>query len=185
MPVNSDKAVNYGLEVDVVKYYRQFGIKGNYTYTHSSITSQKLSRVKDENNNDSTAYVSQTRPLFGQSANVGNISLLYKGSSNGISAQLAFSYTGDRIYTVSRYIDNDQWQKAFWQMDASAEKRFENGISIYFKAQNLLNTHVKVYIKKTNPINSDVPFHSEGDENTLIRDEYSSQSYLIGIRYKL
>jgi TonB-dependent receptor len=185
MPVNSDKAVNYGLEIDVVKYYRQFGIKGNYTYTHSGITSQKLSRVKDENNNDSTAYVSQTRPLFGQSANVGNISLLYKGTSNGISTQIAFSYTGDRIYTVSRYIDNDQWQKAFWQMDASAEKRFENGISVYFKAQNLLNSHVKVYIKKTNPINSDVPYHADGDENTLVRDEYSAQSFLIGIRYKL
>lgn len=184
-PVNSDKAINYGFEIDVVKFYRQFGIKGNYTYTHSSITSQKLARVKDDNGNDSTAYVSQTRPLFGQSANVGNISLLYKGTANGVSAQLAFSYTGDRIYTVSRYVDNDQWQKAFWQMDASAEKRFKNGVSIYVKAQNLLNSHVKVYIKKTNPINSDVPYHGDSDENTLVRDEYTSQSYLIGIRYKL
>lgn len=184
-PVNSDKAINYGFEVDVIKFYRQWGIKGNYTFTHSSISSLKLSRVKDENNNDSTAYVSQTRPLFGQSAHVGNISLLYKGLKNGLSGQLAFSYTGDRIYTVSRYIDNDLWQKGFWQLDASAEKHFKNGISLYFKAQNLLNTHVKVYIKKNNPINSDVPYHDSNDKSTLVRDEYNSPSYLLGVRFKL
>lgn len=183
-PVNSDKAINYGIEVDLVKYYRQLGLKGNYTYTSSSITSQKLARVKDNSGNDSTAYVSQTRPLFGQSAHVGNISLLYKGVSNGLSAQLALSYTGDRIYTVSRYIDNDLWQKGFWQLDASAEKRLKNGLSIYIKAHNILNAHVKVYIKKTNPINSDVPYHDDSDTSTLVRDEYSSPSYLIGARFK-
>lgn len=184
-PINSDKAVNYGLEVDVVKYYREWGLKGNYTLTRSAITTEKLSRGKDSNGNDLTTYVSQTRPLFGQSAHVGNISLLYKSSNNGFSSQMAFSYTGDRIYTVSRYIDNDLWQKGFWQLDASAEMKFGKRISLFAKAQNLLNSHVKVYIRKTNPINSDVPSHGNGDENTLVRDEYSMSTYLIGIRYKL
>lgn len=183
-PINSEKAVNYGIEVDLVKYYREWGIKGNYTLTRSEITSEKLSRVKDSNGNDITEYVSQTRPLFGQSGHVGNISLLYKGSNNGFSSQLAFSYTGDRIYTVSRYIDNDLWQKGFWQIDASAEKKLNHGFSLFVKAHNLLNSHVKVYIKKTNPLNSDVPFHGDNDKNTLVRDEYSMSSYLAGIRYK-
>jgi outer membrane receptor protein involved in Fe transport len=183
-PINSDKATNYGIELDVVKYYREWGIKGNYTLTRSEITSEKLSRGKDANGNDITEYVSQTRPLFGQSAHVGNISLLYKGSNNGVSSQLAFSYTGDRIYTVSRYIDNDLWQKGFWQLDASAEKKLNHGISLFVKAHNLLNSHVKVYIKKTNPLNNDVPLHGNDDKNTLIRDEYSMSSYLAGIRYK-
>lgn len=184
-PINSDKAINYGTELDVVKYYREWGIKGNYTLTRSDITTEKLKRGKDANGNDITEYVSQIRPLFGQSAHGGNISLIYKGSNNGFSSQLAFSYTGDRIYTVSRYIDNDLWQKGFWQMDASAEKKLNQGFSLFVKAHNLLNSHVKVYIKKTNPLNSDVPFHGDGDENTLVRDEYSMSSYLIGIRYKL
>lgn len=184
-PINSEKAVNYGMEIDLVKYYREWGVKGNYTLTRSEITSEKLARAKDANGNDITEYVSQTRPLFGQSAHVGNISLLYKGSNNGFSSQLAFSYTGDRIYTVSRYIDNDLWQKGFWQLDASAEKKFNHGFSLFIKAHNLLNSHVKVYIKRTNPINNDVPFHSEQEKNTLVRDEYSMSSYLLGIRYKL
>ncbi|MBV5314746.1 MAG: TonB-dependent receptor [Prolixibacteraceae bacterium] len=184
-PINSDKATNYGIELDVIKYYREWGVKGNYTLTRSEITSEKLSRGKDANGNDITEYVSQTRPLFGQSAHVGNISLLYKGSNNGFSSQLAFSYTGDRIYTVSRYIDNDLWQKGFWQLDASAEKKLNHGISLFVKAHNLLNSHVKVYIKKMNPLNNDVPLHGDDDKNTLVRDEYSMSSYLIGIRYKL
>jgi len=183
-PINSENAVNYGIEVDVVKYYREWGIKGNYTLTRSDITTEKLSRGKDPNGNDITEYVLQTRPLFGQSAHVGNFSLLYKGSNNGFSSQLAFSYTGERIYTVSRFIDNDLWQKGFWQMDASAEKKLNHGISLFVKAHNLLNSHVKVYIKKINPLNSDVPFHGDEDKNTLIRDEYFLSSYLAGIRYK-
>lgn len=182
-PINSDKAVNYGIEVDVIKYYRVWGIKGNYTLTQSDISSRKLSRVKTSAGNDSTAYVNQKRPLFGQSMHTGNISLLYKGLKNGLNAQLAFSYTGDRIFTVSRYIDNDLWQKGYWQLDASAEKKIKN-LGVFVKAQNLLNSHVKVYIKKTNPLNNDVPYHSETDNNTLVRDEYNMQSYLIGLRYK-
>lgn len=184
IPINSDKAINYGFEIDAIKYYRELGIKGNYTWTHSDITSQKLSRVKDVNGNNETVYVSQNRPLFGQSPHVGNISLLYKSTTNGISSQLAFSYTGERIYTVSRYIDNDLWQEGFWQLDASAEKKFSNGISLFVKAHNLLNTHVKVFIRNVNPLNNDVPFHSENDAHTIIRDEFTMSSYLIGIRYK-
>lgn len=184
-PVNSEKATNYGLEIDVVKYYREWGIKGNYTLTRSEITTKKLSRVKDQNGNDVTEYVSQNRPLFGQSEHVGNVSLLYKSANNGVSGQLAFSYTGDRIYTVSRYIDNDLWQKGFWQLDLSAEKKIGASFSLFIKAQNLLNSHVKVYIRKTNPLNNDVPLHGPNDDNTLVRDEYSMATWLVGLRYKL
>lgn len=183
-PINSDKAVNYGLEVDVTKFYREFGINANYTYTQSTITSMKLSRGKDAQGNDLTTYVSQSRPLFGQSAHVGNVSLLYKNSKNGMSGQLAFSYTGERIYTVSRFIDNDHWQKGYWQVDASAEKKFKYGISLFVKAQNILNNHLKVYIKNANPMNGDTPYHSVGDTNTLIRDDQTKPAYLIGFRYK-
>ncbi len=183
-PINSDKATNYGFEIDVTKFFNRFGIKANYTFTRSDITTNKLSRIKTSKGQDSTIYVSQTRPLFGQSAHVANLSLLYQSQLNGLSAQLAFSYTGDRIYSVSRYIDNDLWQKGFFQLDFSAEKKFKKGLSVFVKAQNLLNTHVVVYIKKTNAQNADFPFHSQSDKNTLVRQEYSMQTYLAGVRYK-
>ena len=126
----------------------------------------------------------QYRPLYGQSENVGNLSLLYKGLNNGLNAQVAMSYTGERIYKVSPDINGDLWQKGFWQLDISAEKKLKYGLGIFIKARNLLNTHVNVYLKETNPYNAQFPNHSISDKTTLLRDEYSKPSYLIGVRYK-
>ncbi len=184
-PQNADKALNKGIEVDWIKYFRQLGVKANYTLTGSSITTTKLARTRDENGNIVPDFeIRQTRPLYGQAEHVGNISILYKGTNNGTNGQLSFSYTGERLYTVSQYIDNDLWQKGFWQMDFSVEKSFHNGFSMFAKARNLLNTPVVVYIKRTNPANAEFPYHSNNDKNTLVRDEYSRQSILVGIRYK-
>jgi len=182
MPVNSEKAINYGVEIDFVKFVREWGVRANYTNTQSSITTNKLSRIKDDNGNDSTIYVKQTRPLYGQAENVANVSLLYKGIKNGINAQMSMSYIGDRIYSISRFIDNDMWQKGFWQIDMSVEKNFKKGFSIYFKTNNLISTHTIVYIRKINPINYDVPY--QNDKYTLIRDEYSKPAFLFGIKFK-
>jgi hypothetical protein len=183
-PINAGTAVNYGLEFDFIKYIREWGLKGNYTFTSSDITTNKIAYVRRENGDIGQDYPLQERPLYGQSKNVGNISLLYKSTQHGFNAQLAFSYTGDRIYTVSRYIDDDKWQKGYWQLDASCEKKLKGGFSIFAKAHNLLNTHVNVYLKKVNDFNNDFSYHSGSDTTTMIRDEYSKPSYLIGVRYK-
>ena len=185
-PINADNCINKGIEVDVIKYFRVFGIKGNYTFTLSDITTDKLAYYRNENGDLVPDHaVSQKRPLYGQSQHAGNISLLYKGLKNKINAQLAFSYTGDRIYTVSQYIDNDLWQKGFWQLDASFDKKFKNGISIYVKVHNLLNTRLYGYIKKVNDHNGNFPYHEADDNDTMVRRDYSSQSILTGIKFKL
>jgi outer membrane receptor protein involved in Fe transport len=181
---SNSNAVNYGFEADVIKYFREFGVKANYTWTHSKTSSFKRSQVNGVVNNDSTVSSLQYRPLYGQAENVGNISFLYKGATNGCSAQLALSYTGDRIYKVSPDLNGDLWQKGFFQMDLSAEKKFKSGLGIFIKARNLLNTHVNVYLKQANPTNSQFPDHSATDMTTALRDEYSEPSYLIGLRYK-
>ena len=64
-PMNFGNATNLGVEVDVMKYFNWFGIKANYTYTHSSITTEK--RIMDGND---VKTCTQTRPLFGQAAHV-------------------------------------------------------------------------------------------------------------------
>ncbi len=71
--MNFGNATNLGVEVDVMKYFNWFGIKANYTYTHSSITTEK--RIMDGND---VKACTQTRPLFGQAAHVANLSLLFK-----------------------------------------------------------------------------------------------------------
>lgn len=183
LPGNFGNARNYGLEVDYIKFVHKFGLKANYTYTHSKITTPKSSRVRDEKGDLIPVFVDQSRPLYGQSEHIANLSLLYKGGKHGYDAQLAAAYTGPRINTVSQFLDNDLWQQGIVQMDASAEKRFKNNLSVFIKAGNLLNTPLKLFIKGTNPDNANTA--TEFDGKTLIRNDRYQQTYLLGVRYKL
>ncbi len=184
-PGNYGNATNYGLELDFIKYFQRLGIKANYTYTNSSITTQKIIRERDANGNLFSKNVLQTRPLYGQSAHVGNLTLLYKDTKSGWDAQLAASYTGERINTVSQFLDNDLWQEAFIQMDASVEKSFNKKWTIFAKANNLLDTPLRVIIKNTNPINKDIYQDVTTKSNTLIRQDFYKRSFVVGVRFKM
>lgn len=187
MPSNYGTARNYGVEIDATKYFRWFGIKANYTYTHSKIITTK---VKNIENPDPSApdrikqiTVEQSRPLNNQAAHVANLSLLVK--QNGWDGQLAFSYTGERLYAISRFVDNDIWQAGFVQMDASVEKSFKIGISVYAKASNLLNTPMIQFLKKQNSHNADVAGYETYQGGTLVRRDFYGQTFQIGLKYKL
>jgi TonB-dependent receptor len=185
VPGNFGTAKNYGAEVDYIKFFNKVGIKANYTYTHSRITTTKSKRQTNATSGDiETILVNQTRPLFGQSEHIANLSLLYKDTKKGLDVQLAGAYTGPRINTVSQFVNNDLWQKGFIQMDASAEKRFKNGISVFVKANNILNTPTKLFIKGTNAVNDKINEKLVDNGTTLIRSDYYGQGYLIGLRYK-
>lgn len=184
MPGNFGNAVNYGSEIDFIKYFNKIGIKINYTYTHSRITTTKSKRIRDENGDLKTIAVNETRPLYGQSAHIGNVSVLYKDPKRKWDAQLALQYTGDRINSVSQFVGNDLWQKAFIQMDASLEKKFKSGLSIFAKSNNLLNGPMTVYLKNASSKNIHVPAQSLNGK-TLIRQDYYQRSYYLGVRYVL
>ncbi|MEH3114530.1 TonB-dependent receptor [Pedobacter terrae] len=184
-PGNFGTAKNFGAEVDYIKYFSKIGVKANYTYTHSRITTTKTTRVINSTNGDTEpANVNQERPLYGQSAHIANLSILFKDTKKGWDAQVAGAYTGPRINTVSQFLNNDLWQEGFIQVDASAEKRFKGGISVFIKANNILNTPTKLFIKGTNPANNDIKEDLVKNGNTLIRSDYYGQNYLIGFRYK-
>ncbi len=182
---NLGNAKNVGLEVDYIKFVRALGIKANYTFTRSTITTSKVYYGKDALGNSRTLTQDQTRPLTGQAAHVGNISLLFKDIKKGWNAQLASSYTGEKIVIASRFLDSDYWEKPQIQLDASIEKDFNHNLSIFAKANNLLNTTSRVFLKSKNPTNNYLPFQSASDGETLIKESYYKQSFLIGIRYKL
>jgi outer membrane receptor protein involved in Fe transport len=183
-PENIPHAVNYGLEIDLVKYLGNWGLKGNYTYTSSNISTNVETHFNSVQHHDSIGYITEKRPLYGQAANCGNLSVMYRNEKLGVYAQLALSYTGDRIYAVSPYAYNDQWQKGFWQMDASAEKKINKNWTIFAKAHNLLNTRVIVYLKAVDSLNNNKPYQSASETTTPIRNDYSEPSYLLGFRCK-
>lgn len=184
-PGNFGTANNYGAEVDYIRYFSKIGVKANYTYTHSRINTTKTTRVINSTTGDTEpANVNQERPLYGQSAHIANLSLLFKDTKKGWDVQVAGAYTGPRINTVSQFLNNDLWQEGFIQMDASAEKRFKGGISVFVKANNILNTPTKLFIKGTNPENNNINEDLVKNGTTLIRSDYYGQNYLIGFRYK-
>ena len=178
MPTNFGNATNYGLELDVTKYFYAFGVKANYTFTQSQITTTKLlSYANPEAETPGSASllvanVEQTRPLNGQSRHVANLSLLYKGARSGWDAQLALSYTGDRLYAVSRYVDSDVWQAGYLQLDAAIEKKLKAGVSLFAKAVNLLNTPMVRYLKKENAANRHVEGYESFRSGTLVRRDF-------------
>ena len=176
-PMNFGDAVNAGVEVDIMKYFNWFGVKANYTYTHSSITTTKRTMDGTE-----VITVDQTRPLYGQAAHVANLSLLFKFARAGVEAQVSGSYTGRRLSEISNWVDNDIWEAGYVQLDASLEKSFKCGITVYAKANNLLDTPVLRYIVN-NPRTENLKDYERYRGGVIERREWHGQSLMIGIRY--
>jgi TonB-dependent receptor len=187
VPGNFGNARNYGVELDITKYFRWFGIKANYTYTDSKITTSKVKRYSTSTG-QTTEQVNQTRPLQGQSKHIANLSLLVKDDNKtGLNAQLAFTYTGRRINTVSQFLNNDIWQKGFAQMDFSMEKKITHHWYIYSKINNILNTPYQLEIRQPytgGGISGDVPYQSMG-KNVFVRKDTYGANYWLGIKFKL
>ena len=181
MPANLGNAKNMGFEIDVIKYIRHFGVKANYTYTHSEITTSK--RQYKEGSAEYKTGVTQTRPLVNQAPHTANISLLYKDTEHGWNAQFAASFTGTKLALVSPFKDADQWDKAMFGLDFSAEKKFHNGISLFFKANNLLDAKRERYLKTVNQ--SNLEYEGQKSDKTIVGTYRYGRTFLLGVRYKL
>ena len=181
MPDNLGNAKNYGFEIDVVKYIRHFGIKANYTYTHSRITTSK--REYKEGSAEYKTGVTQTRPLVNQAPHTANLSLLYKDTNYGWNAQLAASYTGTKLALVSPFKDADQWDKAMFGLDFSMEKKFPCGVSVFLKANNLLDAKRERYLKTVNQ--SNIEYEGQSSNKTIVGTYKYGRTYLVGVRVKI
>ena len=186
-PFNFGTAHNYGLEAVFRKFFGSIGIAGNYTYTHSLINSSKIFQYIDPTDNSyHSIMVNQPRPLQGQAANVANLSLLYKNTKNGIDAQLAMVYTGERIDLLSVYKNLDNWERPTTNLDFSAQKEFNQHYIIYIKVNNLLNTPYELIVKQPNQAysgNNKLPFQESPDYATIENDKYYAR-FLVGFRFK-
>ncbi len=181
-PANFGNATNSGFELVYEKYINKFGLRLNYTYTNSSITTTKIETF---NNIRIEPAPSETRPLQGQSAHIANAALLYKNIPLGIDMQLAWSFTGKRIALVSPYYGFDQWQKDLNMFDFSAEKKFKKSFGVFIKIQNLLNTPDEFYVNKPVSNTYPVPFETPGSSQTLSKRNVYGQNYQVGFRYIL
>lgn len=185
-PQNLGNATNYGFELDFRKYFAYFGIQGNYTFTKSLITTNKVETHYVTGVGSVSDTVPQTRPLEGQSEHIGNLSLLYKSFESGTDAQISAVYTGAAIVSVSTYKDFDVWQKGYIQLDLSGEQKIAGNLSIYLKVNNLLNSPREEEIRKTYVNSPAQPIANQIDgQNILVRRELYNRNYILGIRFKM
>jgi len=186
-PQNVGNATNYGFELVYTKYFGQFGVSGNYTYTKSRITTDKLYYYQDATTGQNTNKpLAQTRPLQGQSDHIGNLSLLYKNQKIGLDMQIAFVYTGKRISQVSPIYNADYWQAPYSQLDFSMEKMIVKHFSFYAKVNNLTNAPNKGYLMQPNVFRSGRYLLPEQDRNNqiLVQKDIYKITFLGGFRYK-
>ena len=182
-PENLGNAQNYGFEFVARKFFGNIGASINYTYTQSQITTPKSIDVL----NVGVTTRNQTRPLQGQAANIGNVSLLYKDQKNGIDAQLALAYTGERIALVSKYYGLDTWEKPSTFLDFSAQKELGKHFIVFVKANNLLNTPYELFIKQNNKTNYSGLLkyeHQESPNYTTVQYDQYYARYNLGLRFK-
>ena len=191
-PTNVGRATNYGLEAVFTKFIGVLGISANYTYTQSRVTSDSmLYYYRNAQGNITTKYVSETRPLQGQSNHIGSLSLIYKNTKLGLDAQLSYIYTGERIALVSPYAGLHYWQNPESTLAFSFEKRFARRFAFYGKINNLTNTaqveslHIpyNTYIQGSGA--KELSSQSDPAKNIIVMKNSLKTTFLFGVRFKL
>ncbi|MDR3652306.1 MAG: TonB-dependent receptor [Paludibacter sp.] len=191
-PQNFGTATNYGVELVFNKYFGNFGVSANYTYTKSSITTYKKtygrSNPADPTSQLVTDSVLRTRPMQGQADHIGNLSLLYKNQKIGLDCQFSLVYTGQYISQVSGWDGLDFWSMPNTTIDFSFEQRLSKkfNLSIFGKARNLLNSAAITRILKPNdyylPSNIQLP-QQDSPNSIVVQKEQYGQNFLLGFRY--
>jgi len=167
---NADKCTNYGIELVSIKYFGNFGISANYTYTKSSILQPKNWNLPDANNGlGATIQKIEDRPLAGQSPHLINIALIYRISGLGLISQLTYTMQGKNLVNISSNYGLDGYQLAYNDLGVSLEKRLFKRMYLYFKGANLLNESIR--------------FQAKNGINT--RTLSSQRNFLIGLKFNL
>ena len=189
-PKNFGSATNYGFEVLATKYWGNIGLSGSYTFTESSVTTNKLHGVKNSVGSVNYFPINQTRPLQGQSKHIGNVSVLYKNPRIGLDLQASLVYTGERLAIVNPYYNLDYWQTPTTQVDLSLEKRLNKNFYFYAKVNNIANAPYKLFLKQPYDATADtghdlLSIQSSPSNKTFVQADYYKATYLFGVRYKL
>ncbi len=160
---------NYGFELVGIKYFGNFGINANYTYTHSAIVNPKFFNVIDSLNNVTTITKMETRPLVGQSPHLINVGLTYRNSQKGFKCSVAYTMQGSHVINVSDLYGKDVYEENYHNLGFTVEQTLYKRLTIQLKVSNLLNYPIQRYTS----------------DGYFIEKLNNYQSYFIGIKYSL
>ncbi|HVU94760.1 MAG TPA: TonB-dependent receptor [Puia sp.] len=184
---NAGTAHDYGGELLATRYIGRWGVQGQYTYTYSRLTqaTKFVTRAVpgDASSDLVTVTRMESRPLQGQSAHLGNLSLMYR--AKGWDARVSAMYTGRRIYSVSGWYGLDYWQRGYTVMDASFGRELGHGWRVFVKTDNLFGTATTVDLLRANPdlASGFLPGQERADRITVMRQEVRA-SYFAGVQWR-
>jgi len=166
-PVNlTNPCTNYGFELVGIKYFGNFGISSNYTYTNSEMKYPGKIWYPDPS---SVTKLTETIPLAGQSPHIINAALIYRDAAKGFKCQLVYTMQGKNLKQISSYYGQDIYQQAYNDLGATLEKRIYKKFLCFAKVNNLLNSKLE-YVYK---------------DGLKDRDTSTSMSFLAGIKFNL
>ncbi len=173
-PLNGSPATNFGLELNLIKYAGNFGISGNYTFTHSSEIRRKIFYSILYNADKSYDGIGNTNPvekgqMQGQSAHVANLSLIYRNSRAKINASFNILFQGRRMDAVNEYLNMNDYQLNYTVLSFSADKTIGKRLSFFVKLNNLNNA----------------PYEIRTQNGFFVRKDRFGQDYMLGLRLKL
>lgn len=167
-PQNLGSATNVGAEIVAgTTIFETLSLLVNYTWTHSSITTDK---IRFDKTTGTTLTVPETRGLQGQSQHTANVAVSWNDTAIGTFAQLDLSFTGSRIASVSPYYGLDHIQDDFPMLDFAAEQQLSRHFSLFLKLTNLLNADWTVRV---------------GENDQVIESEHFGSDGKLGISYRL
>lgn len=171
---NIDKATVYGAEFEIKKKLNfisndvhSYNAGGNFTYVYSevNIDAQELELIKA---NDPNAK--ETRSLFGQSPYIVNLFFGYNNDSLGLSANLSYNVSGEKVAVVIVGATPNVYQQPVNQLDFNITKKLGEKFSLKFNAQNILNP----IIKKT---------YNYKDQEYIFNSYKRGATYSISLKY--
>jgi hypothetical protein len=69
-------------------------------------------------------------------------------------------------------------------LDASLEKRIKK-VTLFLKSNNILNTPIKLYLKKYNSVNDLIMGYESIKNGTLLRNDINGINVQLGLKFKL
>ena len=179
--INGEKALVYGLEIDLKKnlgflgrsnrsknVMQSFALVLNAAYINSQLTLPPL-----------TSLVTTTK-LQGQSPYVVNAGVYYQNDSIGLQASLLYNVFGPRIYAIGNTSYGNIGEMSKNSLDLSISKTFFKRLTVTFAIQDLINQANKLVLD----INRNNKFENKGMDQPIMSYK-SGRYYTLGLKFKL
>lgn len=150
---NAESAKSFGIEFDA---YRRIGFLGEYAWIERWVpehltldnfyVSANYSRIRSDISLDPIAAAFNTnlnRPMQGQSPYVSNFQFGYIAPEEAREFSILFNRFGRRISEIGVQGAPDIYEEAYTSMDFVFRQKLLEGVSLRFRARNLLDPEVK------------------------------------------